>query len=82
MKKRRKSLDGVSSAVLAELNLRYLPTLALGTLDCAWDLGEHVFGFAVDFAESLVVKQLLFVGDFYIVFFFDFSDFFFEFFVV
>ena len=45
--------------------------LAFRALDRALDLGEHIFRFAEFLTEMLVVKQLFFVLNFYIVCCFD-----------
>ena len=56
--KKKKSLDWVSSAFLAELYLCYLPTLALRALDGAGCVWEHVFGFAENLASLKLAMDL------------------------
>jgi hypothetical protein len=41
--------------------------VALGALYGAFDFGEDVFGFTEFFAENLVVEELFFVLDYYVV---------------
>ena len=60
-------LDWVGSAYLAELDFRFDVAFAVGALDSAV-VREDIFGFSEKFPEMLVVKQLLFVLDFHVVF--------------
>jgi len=54
--KNKKGLDGVSSAGFAELYFGFDVAVTLGALNCVFDLGKDIFGFAEFFPEDLVVE--------------------------